>query len=92
MRTYNLTAQNGFFTYNGELWAGVTLHFRRAIRPKDEKPKTYKEVAGFICNERSKYEEGIVTIYKTRRGYAASLYKDGCFKPYYATCTLIKYK
>ena len=92
MRTYKLTAARGFFTLNGELWSGITLHFRKRIHPKAKKPKTYKEVAGFICNEHSKYEEGIVTIYKTRRGYAASLYKDGCFYPYYATCTLDEYK
>lgn len=91
MKTLVLTPQKGFFTLNGELWSGIKLHFRKYIHYKDKKPKTYKEVGGFICNERGKYESGCVTIYKTRRGYAASLYKDGCFKPYYATCTLIEY-
>lgn len=93
MNTLKLTAERPF-TYNGKTYNGVLLHYRRCIHPKSEMPKTYKKVTSFICKERGTYESGCVSIYKTRRGFAASLYKDGCFYPYYATrtfiCTLIE--
>ena len=65
------------------------LVFRRIIRPKSDKPKTYKKIGGFITTDRGRYESGCVTVYKTRNGYAASLYRDGCFWPYYCKCELI---
>jgi hypothetical protein len=89
MKTYKLTSEKPF-KVNGELFTGVTMHYAGSIKPKEKKPKTYKAVGGFVCKERSSYESGCVKVYKTRRGYAASLYKDGCFSPYYATCTLDK--
>lgn len=87
MREYKLTSVRPF-KVNGNEYNGITMLYKRCIRPKVECPKTYKKVGGFKCNERGTYESGLVTIYKTRNGYAASLYKDGCFNPYYAKCVL----
>lgn len=92
MRTYQLNAEKGFFTMNGELYSGVTLVFKTVIRPKDKKPKYYKRVGGFVCRERGRYESGCVEIYRRKDGqYVASLYKDGCFNPYYCKCELNQY-
>ena len=92
MRTYQLTAEKGFFTMNGELYSGVTLVFKTVIRPKWDTPKSYKRVGGFRCNEHSDYESGVVTIYRRKDGqYVASMHKDGCFLPYYCKCELNQY-
>lgn len=88
MRTYELTADRGFFVIKGKKYVGVTLYFRKMIHPKQKQPKSYKEIGGFRCNERGAYESGEVTIYKTKGGHAASMYRDGCFYPYYAKCVL----
>ena len=91
MKTYTLTSEGRTFEINGKLYKGVNLLFRGRIRPKAETPKTYKVVGGFICIERGLYESGLVTVYKTKGGkFAASLYKDGCFYPYYSCCELIE--
>ena len=89
---FKLTAAKGFFILNGDLWSGITLLIRKRIYSKAVKPKTYRAVAMFICNERGKYKEDNVTVYKTRRGYVASFYKGKCFYPYYAACILNEYK
>lgn len=90
MRTYKLTSDRPF-EINGKMYKGINLIYRGRIRPKAETPKTYKNIGGFRCMECSPYETGLVTIYKTKAGkYAASLYKDGCFYPYYSQCELIE--
>ncbi len=91
MKTYTLTSDGRPFKINGKLYKGVNLLFRGRISPKAETPKTYKVVGGFRCIERGLYESGFVTVYKTKGGkFAASLYKDGCFYPYYSCCELIE--
>ena len=90
MCTYSLTSDRPF-SIEGKICKGVTLVFRARIRPKAETPKTYKVIGGFRCLERSFYESGLVTVYKTKAGkFAASLYKDGCFYPYFSLCELIE--
>ena len=37
-----MTAERSF-TYNGKIYNGVLLHYRRHIHPKSETPKTYKK-------------------------------------------------
>lgn len=92
MRTFDLTATKGFFRMNDNLYSGVRLMFGNVIRPKWDKPKSYKQVGGFVCNEHSDYESGCVTIYRRKDGkYVASMYNDGCFLPYYCKCELIEY-
>lgn len=91
MKPYTLTSDGRPFKINSKLYKGVNLLFRGRIRPKAETPKTYKVVGGFRCIERGLYESGFVTVYKTKGGkFAASLYKDGCFYPYYCRCELIE--
>lgn len=88
MAIYTLPAARPFMI-DGKLYNGINLIYSRMIHPKDETPKSYKKIGGFITTARSIYESGAVTIYKTRRGYAASLYKDGCFRPYFSACEFI---
>lgn len=89
MATFKLPAARPFMI-DGKRYNGVNLIYRRCIRPQDyETPKSYKKIGGFITTACSAYEEGIVTIYKTRRGYAASLYRCGCFHTYLCKCELI---
>ena len=91
MKTYTLTSDGHPFKINGKLYKGVNLLFCSHIRPKAATPKTYKGIGGCRCIERGLYESGLVTVYKTKGGkFVASLYKDGCFYPYYCCCELIE--
>ena len=91
MSTLKLTPQRATFEINGQKYVACDLIYKGLIHPKSETPKSYKEIGGFVCKEHSNYESGCVTIYKNRKGQTfASMYKDGCFNPYYAKCELIK--
>lgn len=89
MKTYRLTAEKPF-TVGSEKYTGIDLLYKTRIQPRPYTPKSYREVSGFIARERGMYENGCVSVYRTKTGFAASLYKDGCFYPYYAKCNLIK--
>lgn len=85
MKTFTLNAETPF-NVNGRTYTKCVLMFMKTIKPKGEKPKSYKEIGMFTCKERGYYESGLVTLYKVGKRYAASLYKDGCFYPFYAFC------
>lgn len=89
MKKYTLTSERAFII-NGIDYHGCALLYKNIIHVKKETPKSYKKVGGFICKNHGIYETGCVTIYQVGKRYAASLYKDGSFYPYFAFCELIK--
>lgn len=60
--------------------------------PKSDTPKTYKEIGGFIAKELSHdYNSDCVSIYQAKdKTLRYSVYRDGCFYPYYGKIELVK--
>lgn len=61
-------------------------------RPLRDTPKTYKKIGGFVAKELSNaYNSGCVTIYEAKdRTLRYSVYRDGCFYPYYGKLVIIE--
>lgn len=61
-------------------------------RPLADTPKTYKRIGGFVTKELSNaYNSGCVSIYEAKdKTLRYSVYRDGCFYPYYGKLGIIE--
>lgn len=61
-------------------------------RPLADTPKTYKRIGGFVAKELSNaYNSGCVSIYEAKdKTLRYSVYRDGCFYPYYGKLEIIE--
>lgn len=61
-------------------------------RPLADTPKTYKRIGGFVAKELSNaYNSGCVTIYEAKdKTLRYSVYRDGCFYPYYGKFEVVE--
>lgn len=56
--------------------------------PKSDCPKTYKKIRTFFHNIGGKYNPDYLTVYLAQdRTFRYSIYRDGCFYPYYGKIT-----
>lgn len=61
-------------------------------RPLADTPKPYKQIGGFVAKELSNaYNSGCVSIYEAKdKTLRYSVYRDGCFYPYYGKLEIIE--
>lgn len=61
-------------------------------KPLSDTPKTYKRIGGFVAKELSNaYNSGCVSIYEAKdRTLRYSVYRDGCFYPYYGKLVVVE--
>lgn len=61
-------------------------------RPLADTPKPYKQIGGFVSKELSNaYNSGCVSIYEAKdKTLRYSVYRDGCFYPYYGKLEIIE--
>lgn len=60
--------------------------------PLADTPKTYEQIGGFVAKELSSaYNGGRVSIYEAKdKTLRYSVYRDGCFYPYYGKLGIIE--
>ena len=60
--------------------------------PLADTPKTYRRIGGFVAKELSNaYNGGCVSIYEAKdKTLRYSVYRDGCFYPYYGKLEIIE--
>lgn len=61
-------------------------------RPLRDTPKPYKQIGGFVAKELSTaYNSGCVSIYEAKdKTLRYSVYRDGCFYPYYGELEVVE--
>ena len=73
-------------------WQDVILH---SVKPLSHKPKSYKKIGLLYHNIGNAYNSDLITIYEAKKPsnngskYRFSMYRDGCFYPYYGILTVI---
>lgn len=78
--------------YDTQTYQKVVLHNGK---PLEIKPKTYKEIAVLRHTIGNDYNSNSITIYKAKKAtgsgskYRYSIYRDGCFYPYYGVLTVV---